>query len=87
MGRVVPSAGEVSLKQKSSGVGVAEAVAGFTAGAAHAEFEESQKGTLEPGKLADIVLLDRDVFAIPPEEIRKARVMMTIAGGRIVFER
>ena len=66
---------------------VEQAVRGFTAGAAYAEFEESLKGTIEEGKLADIVVLDRDIFRTPPEQIRETRVLMTFAGGRIVYER
>jgi len=66
---------------------VEQAVRGFTAGAAYAEFEESLKGTIEEGKLADIVVLDRDIFRIPPEQIQETRVLMTITGGWVVYER
>lgn len=66
---------------------VGEAVRAFTFGGAYAEFAEAEKGTLEEGKLADLVVLDRDLFRIPPEELGEARVLMTVCGGRIVFER
>ncbi len=65
---------------------VEEAVRAFTFGGAYAEFAEAEKGTLEEGKLADLVVLDRDLFRIPPAEIGRARVLMTVCGGRIVFE-
>ena len=44
-------------------------------------------GSLERGKLADLIVLDRDLFAIPPDDISETRVEMTMVGGRIVFDR
>lgn len=61
-----------------------EAVRAYTVGSAYAEFAENQKGTLAPGKLADIVLLDTNIFQ-HPDEIRKARVCLTIFDGRVVW--
>ena len=55
-------------------------------GGAYASFDESRKGVLAAGKLADLVMLDRDMFAIAPEEIRNARVALTIVGGKIVHQ-
>jgi predicted amidohydrolase YtcJ len=66
---------------------VEEAVRAYTASAAHASFEESRKGTLAAGKLADLVMLDRNIFEVPAEEIRNVHVMMTMVGGKTVFER
>jgi len=68
-------------------ISVAEAVRAYTAGAAYASFEESTKGVLAAGRLADFVMLDRNIFEIAPEEIRNARVVTTVVGGRKVFER
>ena len=65
---------------------VEEAVRAYTVGSAYAEFADDVKGTLAPGKLADFVLLDRDIFKIDPVEIEKARVTMTVVGGRVVYE-
>jgi predicted amidohydrolase YtcJ len=65
-------------------VSVEEALAAYTRDAAYASFEEDVKGVLKPGRLADFVLLDRDITAIPAEEIRDARVLQTIVGGRVV---
>ncbi len=66
---------------------MAEAVKLFTAGSAYASFEEEIKGTLEPGMLADMVVLSRDLFTIPPREILETRSVCTIVGGRIVFQK
>lgn len=66
---------------------VEEALRAYTANGAYAQFAEKTKGTLEKGKLADFVLLDRDLTRIPGPEIREAKVMMTVVGGRVVFER
>jgi predicted amidohydrolase YtcJ len=66
---------------------VDEALRAYTIDAAYAEFAEQDKGSLERGKLADFVLLDRDITRIPPDQIRDARVMMTVVGGRIVVDR
>jgi hypothetical protein len=65
---------------------VEEAVRAFTVGAAFAEFQEQTKGTLAPGKLADLVMLDRDIWRIDPAEIQNARVLLTVMDGRVVFE-
>jgi predicted amidohydrolase YtcJ len=66
---------------------VEEALRAYTSGAAYAEFQEREKGTLAPGKLADFVLLDRDLTRTPPAELRNARVLMTVVGGAPVYER
>jgi predicted amidohydrolase YtcJ len=66
---------------------VEEAVRAYTAGSACAEFTENVKGTIRPGKLADLVVLSEDIFTLPPKSISNTRVVMTIVGGRVVFER
>lgn len=68
-------------------ISVEDALRAYTSGAAYASFEEKLKGTLERGKLADFAIIDRDITRIPPEQIRDARVLMTVVGGRVVFER
>jgi predicted amidohydrolase YtcJ len=67
-------------------ISVEEALRAYTSAAAYASFEEHVKGTLTAGKLADFVMLDRDLFGIPPVEIRDAKVVMTVVGGRKVYE-
>jgi hypothetical protein len=68
-------------------ISLEEAIHGFTSGGAFAEFAEMSKGSIEPGKLADLVVLDKNLFEIPPEEIRTARVRMTILGGRVIYKK
>ena len=64
-----------------------EAVHAFTFGSAYAEFADNVKGTIAVGKLADVVILDRDIYRIPPAEIEHARVAVTLMDGRVVYER
>lgn len=66
---------------------VEEAVRAYTAGSAYAEFQERDKGTISPGKLADVVILGRNIFQIPPAEIKDVQVETTIMGGRLVYTR
>lgn len=66
---------------------IAEAVTAYTAGSAYAEFQEGEKGTLARGKLADLVILSDDIFSIPPAKIKEVKVVTTIVGGRVVFQR
>ena len=63
-----------------------EALRVYTQGSAFAEFAENQKGTIAPGKLADIIVLSDDLFSIPPEKIRDVHVLTTIVGGKMVYE-
>jgi predicted amidohydrolase YtcJ len=64
-----------------------QALRAYTAGVAYAGFMEGRTGVLRRGMLADVVLLDRDVFAMPAESLDAVRVQATIAGGRVVYER
>jgi len=66
-------------------ISVEEAVRAYTIGSAYAEFQENEKGTIAPGKLADLVILSRDIFKIDPVEIEKVKVVMTIMDGRMVY--
>lgn len=63
---------------------VEEAVRAYTQSSAYAEFAERDKGTLEVGKLTDIVVLSEDIFRINPNDIQKTAVVYTIVGGRVV---
>ena len=64
---------------------VAEAVWGFTMGAALVCGREAELGSITPGKLADLVVLDRDIFTVDSMEIAQTQVVMTIFNGRVVF--
>lgn len=63
---------------------VEEALAAYTKNAAYAGFEDDRVGTLEPGKLADVTIIDLDLLRIRPERIRQAQVTHTVVGGRTV---
>jgi predicted amidohydrolase YtcJ/beta-lactamase class A len=63
-------------------ISVEEAVRAYTSAGAYAEFSERDKGTLEPGKLADVIVLSDDIFRIPPERIWDVHVTLTITAGR-----
>jgi predicted amidohydrolase YtcJ len=65
---------------------IEQAIAAYTTGSAFAEFAEKDKGTLAPGMLADFIVLDKDVTAIPPEQILHTRVLQTVVGGKTVFQ-
>jgi predicted amidohydrolase YtcJ len=64
----------------------AEALRAYTLDAAHACFEEDLRGSLEVGKLADLVVLDRDILVVRPQELLETQVLLTIVGGKVVFE-
>jgi predicted amidohydrolase YtcJ len=64
---------------------VEQAVHGYTLGAAYAAGREKELGSIAPGKLADLTILDRDVFSIPPQEIGATAVSATMVGGRLVY--
>jgi predicted amidohydrolase YtcJ len=66
---------------------VEQALRGYTYEGAYASFEEDRKGIIRAGMLADLVLIDRDLTAIPPDTLRDAEVVTTIVGGRVVYSR
>lgn len=68
-------------------VDVYDAVDSYTLGSAYAAFDENRMGCIRPGYLADMVLLDRDIFTIPPEEIGDAQVLFTMVGGETVYRK
>ena len=71
-------------KQKIS---VVDAIKGYTINNAYAAFEEKEKGSIEPGKLADMVVLSEDILTIKPEKIQNVKVLMTIFDGKIIYEK
>jgi hypothetical protein len=62
-----------------------EAIEAYTMGAAFAEFQEREKGSISPGKLADMVILTENIFELKPEAIRNVKVKTTIVGGKVVY--
>jgi len=65
---------------------VAEAVQSYTMGSAYAEFQENEKGSITPGKLADMVMVSDDIFTIDPAKIRDVKVLKTFVGGKLVWD-
>jgi predicted amidohydrolase YtcJ len=66
---------------------VAEAIRAYTMGSAYASFDEKLKGSIQPGKLADLIVLSEDILTIPPTEIQSARVETTIFDGKVIYQR
>ena len=64
-----------------------EAVRFYTLNNAYAAFEENIKGSIREGKLADLVVLDRDIFTQPPQELLDTQVLFTIFDGRVIYEK
>jgi predicted amidohydrolase YtcJ len=58
----------------------------YTRNGAYADFEEEQKGSFEPGKLADFVVIDRDALSVSSEELKDVKVLKTFVGGELVYE-
>ncbi|HJS57786.1 MAG TPA: amidohydrolase [Vicinamibacteria bacterium] len=67
-------------------ISLEDAVRFFTWNNAYATFEEDSKGSLKEGKLADLVVLDRDIFSRAPRELTETQVLYTILGGKVVYE-
>jgi len=68
-------------------ISMADAIKHYTLDAAYASFEESRKGSLKAGKLADLVVLSKDVFTIAPKEILTTEVLCTIVGGKVIYKK
>ncbi|MHA1596868.1 MAG: amidohydrolase [Candidatus Asgardarchaeia archaeon] len=78
--------GAVNHPVEDSRIGVKDAIIAYTSSGAYASFEEDLKGTLEVGKLADMVILSGDPYEVPPKKIREIKVLGTIIGGGVVFK-
>ena len=63
-----------------------QAVIAYTRTAAHAEFTEKDKGTLEPGKLADLAVLSQDIFKVSAADLPKTESVLTLVGGKVVYD-
>jgi predicted amidohydrolase YtcJ len=68
-------------------ISLEEAIKCYTLNGAYAEFAENIKGSIETGKLADLVVLRQNIFKIPPEEIKETEVVMTIFNGEVIYTR
>ena len=63
-----------------------QAVTAYTLTSAYAEFAEKEKGSLEPGKLADLAVLSQDIFSVPMTDLPKTESVLTLVGGKIVYD-
>jgi hypothetical protein len=68
-------------------IGVEPAIRAYTLGSAYAEFEDHRKGTLAPGKFADLIVLSQDITRAPPQEILRTEVLLTLVGGTTVYQK
>jgi predicted amidohydrolase YtcJ len=78
--------GKIQYDQPQERLSIEQSVMAYTRDAAYANFAEKSTGTLEPGKFADLAVLSRDIFSAQASDVGKARVTMTMVGGKIVFE-
>ncbi|MBN2092804.1 amidohydrolase [candidate division KSB1 bacterium] len=85
--REYPEGGPTGGWQPSEKLSMEQAIEFYTLGSAYAEFSENKKGTIEPGKLADITVLSNNLFEIPPQKILETQVLMTIFDGKVVYKR
>ncbi len=82
-----PLAGiHAAVNSGANSISIEDAVRAYTLGSAYAEFQEREKGSISPGKLADLVILSDDIFSVAPDRIQNGRIIMTIVGGKIVYE-
>jgi hypothetical protein len=80
--RTARSGKPVGINQK---IGVEEAIRAYTVGGAYTTHEENRKGSILPGQLADLVVLDQDPTTIDPKTLPSVRVTATIVGGQLAY--
>ncbi|MGH9814034.1 MAG: amidohydrolase family protein, partial [Candidatus Acidiferrales bacterium] len=73
--------------QPQEKINLEQALRAYTWGSAYAEFSEARKGTLTPGKFADLVVLSKDITRLPARELLSTEVLLTMVGGRIVYQK
>src|SRR5512135_2220671 len=67
-------------------ISLEDAIKGYTLGAAIAGRREKTEGSIEPGKVADLIILSQDLFKIDPHQVAKTEVLLTMVGGKVVYE-
>jgi predicted amidohydrolase YtcJ len=85
--RELPEGGPPGGFQPQEKIGLEDALDAYTRGSAYAELAEDRKGTLEAGKLADLVVFGADLFAMEPRQILTTPVDLTVVGGQVAFDR
>ncbi len=84
--RELPEGGPVGGWEPQEKISLDECIHDYTVGSAYGEFQETRKGQIAPGMLADMIVLSADLTKIPPAEILKTKVLQTIVGGRTVYQ-
>jgi predicted amidohydrolase YtcJ len=77
----------LNANNPSEAITLEQAMGAYTSGSAFAEMQETQKGTIAPGMLADLAMLSQDAFSVSTDALAGTVSVMTIVGGRVVFER
>ena len=85
--RELPAGGPAGGWYPDEKLSLAEAIANYTLGSAYAEFQEKVKGSIAPGKWADLVVMEKNLFEIPKKDILKTAVAMTILAGKIIYKK
>jgi predicted amidohydrolase YtcJ len=84
--REFPEGGPSGGWQGQEKISLEDCIRAYTSGAAYAQFEEGKKGELKPGQYADFIVLSNDLTKIPPQQYTKTTVLLTVVGGRTVYE-
>jgi len=84
--REFPEGGPSGGWQGQEKISLEDCIRAYTSGAAYAQFEEGKKGELKPGEYADFIVLSNDLTKIPPQQYTKTTVLLTVVGGRTVYE-
>ena len=84
--REFPEGGPAGGWQGQEKISLEDCIRAYTSGAAYAQFEEGKKGELKPGEYADFIILSNDLTKIPPQQFTKTTVLLTVVGGRTVYE-
>ncbi|MEI6614217.1 MAG: amidohydrolase [Chrysiogenales bacterium] len=85
--RELPAGGPAGGWHPDEKLSMAEAIENYTLGSAYAEFQEKEKGSIAPGKWADLAVMEKNLFEIPKKEILTAPVTMTILAGKIIYKK
>jgi predicted amidohydrolase YtcJ len=83
--RELPDGGPAGAWQPQEKISLDDCIRAYTSGAAYAQFEEGKKGELKAGEYADFIVLSNDLTKIPPQQITKTTVLLTVVGGRTVY--
>ena len=78
---------DVVTRYEEQRLPIEDAIKYYTYGSAYASHADSLKGTIETGKLGDLVILSQDLLTIPSQDIKKTEVLYTILGGKVVYEK